>query len=129
MLRVWWLSGQLAAFIPIEEMLDVRGLKQRLNQLHQLPPRFRQRVLFYGENLADAAMLTFPMDLTLASRWQSNGFWLHVFFETLNRSRIRVIMYPSAPSSVVRKVNKEPWFKIHWIHISSLRACQNLKGL
>eukprot|EP00439_Symbiodinium_sp_Y106_P043376 s1478_g5.t1 len=65
MLRVWWLSGQLAAFIPIEEMLDVRGLKQRLNQLHQLPPRFRQRVLFYGENLADAAMLTFPMDLTL----------------------------------------------------------------
>ena len=56
-------------------------------------------------------------------------FLVTCFFETLNRSRIRVIMYPSAPSSVVRKVNKEPWFKIHWIHISSLRACQNLKGL
>ena len=41
----------------------MRGLKQHLTQLHGLPPRFRQRVLFLGESLEDAERLDSPMDL------------------------------------------------------------------
>ena len=59
------ISGEALTSIPVEEIHDVRGLKQRLNQLHGLPPRFRQRLLLHGEMLEDTAKLDSPMDLDL----------------------------------------------------------------
>ena len=59
------LSGEAVTSIPVEEIQDVKGLKQRLTQLHGLPPRFRQRVLFNGENLKDEMTLDYPLDLEL----------------------------------------------------------------
>ena len=59
------LSGEAVTSIPVEEVQDVKGLKQRLNQLHGLPPRFRQRILFHGETLEDTVMLNSPMNLDL----------------------------------------------------------------
>eukprot|EP00439_Symbiodinium_sp_Y106_P024287 s399_g2.t5 len=55
MLQLRMLSGEAVPGIPVEEIQDVKALKQRLAQLHTLPPRFRQRVLFHGENLKDDA--------------------------------------------------------------------------
>ena len=43
----------------------MKGLKQRLTQLHGLPTRFRPRVLFNGENLKDEMTLDYPLDLEL----------------------------------------------------------------
>ena len=65
MLRIRVLSGEALTSIPVEEVHDVRGLKQCLNQQHGLPPRFRQRVLLHGEMLEDTANLDSPMDLDL----------------------------------------------------------------
>ena len=52
MLHVRMLSGHEVASIPVEKVSSVRGVKQRLHQLHGLPPRFRQRLLrdSYGNN-------------------------------------------------------------------------------
>ena len=63
MLRLRMLSGEALTNIPVEEMHDVKGLKQRLAQLPGLPPRFRQRVLYRGENLKDDVTLDSPMNL------------------------------------------------------------------
>ena len=51
--------------ITLEEDLvhDVRELKQHLNQLHGLPPRFRQRLLLHGQCLEDTATLNSAMEL------------------------------------------------------------------
>eukprot|EP00439_Symbiodinium_sp_Y106_P024403 s399_g2.t6 len=57
MLQLRMLSGEAVPGIPVEEIQDVKALKQRLAQLHTLPPRFRQRVLFHGENLKDDVTL------------------------------------------------------------------------
>ena len=65
MLRVAKLSGEEVASIEVEEVSDVRSLKQRLSQLHGLPPRFRQRLLLNGRQLEDAAELDSPTDLQL----------------------------------------------------------------
>ncbi|CAE6924894.1 Kidins220 [Symbiodinium sp. KB8] len=65
MLQVSMLSGEAVTSIAVEEVHDVRGLKQHLTQLHGLPPRFRQRVFFHGENLEDDVKLDSPMDLDL----------------------------------------------------------------
>ncbi|CAE7216287.1 ANKRD1 [Symbiodinium sp. KB8] len=63
--RVEMLSGE-ALSIPVnEEVHDVRGLKQRLNQQHGFPPRFRQRVFLHGQMLEDTATLDSPMDLKI----------------------------------------------------------------
>ena len=43
MLRVHLLSGEEVASVPAEEVRTVRELKQRLHELHGLPPRFQQR--------------------------------------------------------------------------------------
>ena len=65
MLRLRMLSGEAVTSIPVEEIHDVRALKQRLAQRHGLPPRFRQRVLFQGEILEDTVTLDSPMNLDL----------------------------------------------------------------
>ena len=65
MLKLRMLSGEAVTSIPVEEVQDVKGLKQRLNQLHGLPTRFRQRILFRGETLKDTVMLNSPMNLDL----------------------------------------------------------------
>ena len=65
MLRIRMLSGALVASIPVAEVSNVREVKQRLHSLHGLPPRFRQRLLFQGASLDDAANLDSPMDLDL----------------------------------------------------------------
>ena len=49
----------------LEELRDVRGLKQRLKESHGLASRFRQRLLSDGESLAETARLDAPMDLCL----------------------------------------------------------------
>ena len=53
--------------ITLEEDLvpDVRALKQHLNQLHGLAPRFRQRLLLHGRCLEDTATLHSAMELEL----------------------------------------------------------------
>ena len=65
MLQLKMLSGEVLTRIPVDEIQDVKGLKQRLTQLHGLPPRFRQRVLFHGESLNDTVTLDSPMDLDI----------------------------------------------------------------
>ena len=59
------LSGDVVTSIPAQEIHDVKGLKLRLNRLHGLPPRFRQRVLFHGEILKDEVTLESPMNVDL----------------------------------------------------------------
>ncbi|OLP75178.1 Kinase D-interacting substrate of 220 kDa [Symbiodinium microadriaticum] len=66
MLQLRMLSGETVACIPVEEIHDVKALKQRLTQMHGMPPRFRQRVLLHGENLEDDVALDGPMSLDLA---------------------------------------------------------------
>ena len=51
--------------IPVRELSDVKSLKQRLQQVHGLPPRFRQRISSCGSILDDTAKLDSPMDLEL----------------------------------------------------------------
>ena len=65
MLQIRMLSGEAVTSIAVEEICDVRGLKQRLNQLHGLPPRFRQRVLAHAQDVEDSVTLDSPMDLDL----------------------------------------------------------------
>ena len=38
MLQLRMLSGEAVTSIPVEEIQDVKGLKQRLTDLHGLPP-------------------------------------------------------------------------------------------
>ena len=54
MLRVWTVSGEELAALPVEEQSDVRSLKQHLQRFHGLP-RFRQRLLCNGSSLDDDA--------------------------------------------------------------------------
>jgi len=63
MLRITLLSGQELTSMAVEDALDVKALKQRLNKSHGLPPRFRQRLLQEGQTLDDAFQLDSPMDL------------------------------------------------------------------
>ena len=65
MLQLRMLSGEAVTSIPVEEVQDVKGLKQHLNRLHGLPPRFRQRILFRGETLKDTVRLDSAMNLDL----------------------------------------------------------------
>ena len=54
MLHIHRMSGELTT-LPAEEVSSVRGVKRRLQELHDLPPRFRQRLLVQGstQNLDD----------------------------------------------------------------------------
>ena len=66
MLWIRRLSGEELTTALEEDLLpDVRALKRRLNQLHGLPPRFRQRLLLHGKCLEDAATLHPGMELEL----------------------------------------------------------------
>ena len=47
-------------FVP-----DVKALKQHLSQLHDLPPRFRQRLLLNGKCLEDTFNVSSAMELEL----------------------------------------------------------------
>ena len=64
MLRVWTLSGENIKF-PVEELEDVKTLKRLLHDLHQFPPRFRQRILIEGRNLDDSAKLDSSVDASV----------------------------------------------------------------
>ncbi|CAE7296544.1 Ankrd17 [Symbiodinium sp. CCMP2592] len=64
MLRVWTVSGEELAALPVEEQSDVRSLKRHLQQFHGLP-RFRQRLLCNGSSLDDDARLVAPVDLQI----------------------------------------------------------------
>ena len=67
MLRIRMVSGEELATIPVEEVSSVRALKRRLQQLHGLPPMFRQRLLLQGSSkkLDDDDKVDLPMDLEL----------------------------------------------------------------
>ena len=66
MLQLRMLTGDALTSIPVEEIHDVKGLKQRLTQPpHDLPPRFRQRVFLHGESLKDTVTLDSSMDLDI----------------------------------------------------------------
>ena len=65
MLHIWKTSGNEQASLPVEELSDVRTLKQHLQKMHGLAPRFRQRLLFRGTDLPDDAKLESPMDVEL----------------------------------------------------------------
>ena len=52
------MSGEELTITLEEDLIpDVRALKQHLNQLQDLPPRFRQRLLLHGQCLEDTATL------------------------------------------------------------------------
>ena len=57
MLRIRMLSGEELASAPVEDLSNVRELKQTLHQLKGMPPRFRQRLLLDGASLADSTKL------------------------------------------------------------------------
>jgi len=63
MLRITLLSGEELTSIAVEDVHDVKALKQQLNKMYGLPPRFRQRLLHDGQTLDDAFNLDLPMDL------------------------------------------------------------------
>eukprot|EP00439_Symbiodinium_sp_Y106_P031928 s195_g3.t2 len=65
MLHTRVLSGGTVTSIPVEQIHDVRGLKQCLNQLHGFPPRFQQRIRLHGESLKDSVKLDSAMDLEI----------------------------------------------------------------
>ncbi|CAE7321596.1 ANKRD50 [Symbiodinium sp. KB8] len=68
MLEVRMLSGEVVArhtAEELEELGDVRSLKRRLNQLHGVGTRFRQRLFLHGEMLEDRVKLESSMDLNL----------------------------------------------------------------
>ena len=59
-------SGEELTIKLAEELVpDVTALKQHLNQLLGLPPRFRQRLLLHGQCLEDTAALHATMELEL----------------------------------------------------------------
>ncbi|CAE7448019.1 ANKRD50 [Symbiodinium sp. KB8] len=59
------LSGEEVASMPLEELSDVKALKQQLHRLHCLPARFSQRLSLCGNLLDDTAKLDSPMELEL----------------------------------------------------------------
>ena len=64
--RISRVSGGELATAPEEEVIaDVRALKQHLNQLHNVPPRCRQRLLLHGQPLEDTEALHSAMELEL----------------------------------------------------------------
>ena len=65
MLCVRLLSGEEVASVPLEELSDVKALKQQLHRLHCLPARFSQRLSLSGNLLDDTAKLDSPMELEL----------------------------------------------------------------
>ena len=67
MLHIRMISGEELTAIPVEEVSSVGDVKRRLQELHGLPRRFRQRLLLQGSNrnLDDADELHFPQDLEL----------------------------------------------------------------
>ena len=50
---------------PMDEVSDVRALKQELHRLLGLPTRFRQRLFACGNPLDDSAQLDSPMEMEL----------------------------------------------------------------
>ena len=66
MLRISRISGNdLTTALEGDLILDVRAVKQHLNQLHGSPPRFRQRLLLHGQCLDDTATVHPGMELEL----------------------------------------------------------------
>ena len=65
MLCVQMISGKEVAKVPLCQELSVKALKQHLHRLHDLPPRFRQRLLLNGQCLEDADKIDSPMVLEL----------------------------------------------------------------
>ena len=58
MLRVCWsLSGEELAMVPLEEVPDVKALKQILHKRYGAPPRFQQSILHNGCRMADGIKL------------------------------------------------------------------------
>ena len=92
MLRVAKLSGDEVASIPIEQLSDVKTLKQRLHQQHGLPPRFRQRLLHEGKTLDDAVKLDSVVDLQVAASMASDA-------SEKERTELQVVTLPLAEAS------------------------------
>ncbi|CAE7263131.1 Ank2 [Symbiodinium sp. CCMP2592] len=65
LIRVWQLSGEELAAIPVEELRDVESLKLHLQRTCELPPRFRQKLLHDGVALEDDMVLDSPKDVSL----------------------------------------------------------------
>ena len=65
LLRIWKISGEEMAAIPVEELSDVRSLKQQLQMTHGLPSRFRLKLLHASLELDDDLELDSPIDVNL----------------------------------------------------------------
>ena len=63
-LRVWNVSGEEVAAIPVEELSTVKELKHHLSPLCKVP-RFKQRLLHAGAVLEDGDKLASPLDVQL----------------------------------------------------------------
>ena len=64
MFRVWSISGEEVAAIPVEELTTVQALKKRLHSLCGVP-RFRQRLLHNSVDLDEDSNLDSAMDVQL----------------------------------------------------------------
>ena len=66
-MRVWSLAGKELAALALEEVDDVRALKEELQQQYGFS-RFRQVLLQGTEALSDCCKLQRPVDLQLVLR-------------------------------------------------------------
>ena len=65
MLRIRMVSGEEVASMAVDRLSNVRALKEQLNRFHDLPTRFRQRLLLDGNPVDDSAQLVSPMSCKL----------------------------------------------------------------
>ncbi|CAE7615646.1 CTTNBP2 [Symbiodinium sp. CCMP2592] len=69
MLRItWMLSGEEVASFSVEELSEVKAIKQELYRNHHQPVRFRQKLFLCGnpdDPLDDSVLLDSPMELQL----------------------------------------------------------------
>lgn len=111
--------------IPVRELSDVKSLKQRLQQVHGLPPRFRQRISSRGSILEDTAKLDSSMDLELvllpcsvASQAQAD----ELVTATHSASEVEAILLQPLHPDVVDSNGRSPlWVSAEQNHVEVMR--------
>ncbi|OLQ00906.1 Ankyrin repeat domain-containing protein 50 [Symbiodinium microadriaticum] len=133
MLRLWTLSGE-SITCPVEELEDVKALKRLLHDLHQFPPRFRQRILIDGRNLDDSAKLDPSVDATvvlqaLQQPSQSEADSLAAAAECGSLSKVEAILQlPQDPDAPDRSGGRPIFIASLHGHIETVRLLLEAKA-